>query len=155
MLGGYRAAGCRSHRASVATLSTCASPAIPNFAHVEARASGVFVHGRSPQARAGRGTCTWRLRPCAEPSRTPPAPTSGRSPQTSSTWRWVLLTTHHSLLMRVLQFAVLLFSPKTTQGHDHGDIKHSRLKRFLEQPQAVSLLHVASGIRKNRGQRCR
>ena len=83
MLGGYRAAGCRSHRASVATLSTCASPAIPNFAHVEARASGVFVHGRSPQARACRGTCKWRLRPWAEPSRIPPAPTSGRSPQTS------------------------------------------------------------------------
>ena len=35
-------------------------------AHVEARASGDFGHGRSP-----------------EPSRIPPAPTSGRSPQTS------------------------------------------------------------------------
>ena len=55
--------------------------------------------------------------------------------------------------MHVLQFAVLLFCPKTKQCYDHGDIKHSIPKRFLEQPQAVYLLHVASGIRKNRGQR--
>ena len=50
--------------------------------------------------------------------------------------------------MRVLQFAVLLFSPKTKLGYDHGDIKHSWLKRFLKQPQAVSLLLVVSGTRK-------
>ena len=72
----------------------------------------------------------------------------------TSTWRWALLKTDDALLMRVLQFALLLFCPKTKQCYDHGDIKHSRLKRFLEQPQAVSLLHVALGIRKNRGQRC-
>ena len=72
----------------------------------------------------------------------------------TSTWRWALLRTDDALLTHVLQFAVLLFCPKTKQCYDHGDIKHSRLKRFLEQPQAVSLLHVASGFRKNRGQRC-
>ena len=77
------------------------------------------------------------------------------NPEYTSTWRWALLKTDDALLMHVLQFAVLLFSPKRKQCYDHGDIKHSRLKRFLEQPQAVSLLHVASGIRKNRGQRCR
>ena len=77
------------------------------------------------------------------------------NPEYTSTWRWALLRTDDALLMRVLQFAVLLFSPKTKQCYDHGDIKHSRLKRFLEQPQAISLLYVASGIRKNRGQRCR
>ena len=75
-------------------------------------------------------------------------------PEYTSTWRWALLKTHDALLMRVLQFAVLLFSPKTKLGYDHGDIKHSRLKRFLEQPQTVSLLHVASGLEKNRGQGC-
>ena len=72
----------------------------------------------------------------------------------TSTWRWALLKTDDALLMRVLQFALLLFCPKTKQCYDHGDISHPRLKRFLEQPQAVSLLHVASGIRKHRGQRC-
>ena len=72
----------------------------------------------------------------------------------TSTWRWALLKTDDALLMHVLQFAVLLFCPKTKQCYDHGDIKLSRLKRFLEQPQAVSLLHVASGFRKNRCQRC-
>ena len=83
MMVGYRAAACRSHRASVVTLSTWASAAIPNIAHVQAPPGGDFVHGRSPQARACRGTCKWRPRPWAKPSRIPPAPASGRSPQTS------------------------------------------------------------------------
>ena len=34
-------------------------PVMLSFAHVEACASGDFVHGRSPQARACRGTCEW------------------------------------------------------------------------------------------------
>ena len=61
LLGRCRAAGCRSHRASVATLSTCASAGTLNFPHVEARASGDFVNERSPSPRACRGTCQWRL----------------------------------------------------------------------------------------------
>ena len=69
------------------------------------------------------------------------------NPEYTSTWRWALLKTDDALLMRVLQFAVLLFSPKTELGYDHGDIKHSRLKRFLKEPQAVSLLLIAPGIR--------
>ena len=76
------------------------------------------------------------------------------NPEYTSTWRWALLKTDDAFLMHVLQFAVLLFCPKTKKCYDHGDIKHSRLKRFLEHPQAVSLLHVAPGIRKSRGQRC-
>ena len=61
ILGGCPAAGCRSHRASVATLSTGALAATLNFPHVEACASGDFVNERSPPARACRGTCQWRL----------------------------------------------------------------------------------------------
>ena len=80
---GYRAAACRSHRASVITLSTKALAAITNFAHAEAPASGDFVHWPNPQARACRGTCKKRPRPWAKPSKIPPAPASGRSPQTS------------------------------------------------------------------------
>ena len=56
--------------------------------------------------------------------------------------------------MRVLQFAVLFFCPKTELGYDHGDIKHPRLQCFLKQPQAVSLLLVVCGTRKNRCQSC-
>ena len=56
MMVGYRAAVSRSHLASVITLSTTASAAITNFAHVEAPPSGDFDHEPSPQARACRGT---------------------------------------------------------------------------------------------------
>ena len=49
VLGGARQQARISNRASVATLPTCGSAATSNFAHAEARPSGDFVHGQSPQ----------------------------------------------------------------------------------------------------------
>ena len=79
----HRAAACSSPRESVVTLSTWASAAIPNIAHVQAPPGRLFVHGRSPQARACRGASRWRLRPRVKPSKIPRPPASGRRPQNS------------------------------------------------------------------------
>ena len=46
-------------------------PVMVSFAHVEACASGDFVHGRSPQARACRGTCEWPWPLCPRAFRSP------------------------------------------------------------------------------------
>ena len=46
-------------------------PVMDSFAHVEACASGDFVHGRSRQARACRGTCEWPWPLCPRAFRSP------------------------------------------------------------------------------------